>query len=87
MPHRVLDLIARQLAAYRKQHALSQEEAAEQVGCSLPTYRSLEQGTYHVDHLADPRLSTIMRVATTLHLEQDLIAVFDAGTRKADGRE
>jgi len=64
---RCLNQLARQLRRYRVEEKLSQEEAALQIGCSLPTYRSLEHWDLGREQ-TDPRLSTVVRVATAIGL-------------------
>lgn len=73
MPSRVMDLVAERLLAYRRRYELSQEEAAQQIGCSIPTYRHLEQPSADPDRIPDPKLSTLMRIFTTLQLDQALL--------------
>ncbi|MFJ6533127.1 helix-turn-helix transcriptional regulator [Microbacterium sp. NPDC091662] len=70
-------IVARALKAYRNSENLTQEEAAAIVGCSIPTYRQLELGTSEIGHFSDPKLSTLMRVLTVLHLDGPMLRALD----------
>jgi transcriptional regulator with XRE-family HTH domain len=73
VPCRVLELLAKHLRMYRMREGVSQEEAAHRIGCSIPTYRRLEQPRPRSIRHADPRLSTLMSVLSTLGIEQRVI--------------
>ncbi|MDZ4045683.1 MAG: helix-turn-helix transcriptional regulator [Rhodoglobus sp.] len=77
MSSRVMVVVARALKAYRKSENVTQEEAANRIGCSLPTYRYLEQGVSEVGQLPDPKLSTFMRALTTLGLDEPVLKALE----------
>ncbi len=77
----VIDLLAIALSKYRKDNRLTQEAAAERVGCSIPTYRSLEQPSPRPGMLPDPKLSTLMRVFVMLGLDQGIVEVLASDVR------
>ncbi|MEU4014979.1 helix-turn-helix transcriptional regulator [Microbacterium sp. NPDC028030] len=88
MPSRVLALVAERLRAFRNAGGFSQEEMAEKIDCSIPTYRCLEQATPDPHHLPDPKLSTLMRVLHTLELDEallDTLKGIDSTERPLDG--
>ncbi|WP_167456888.1 helix-turn-helix domain-containing protein [Microbacterium phyllosphaerae] len=71
MPSRVLEALAEGLRKFRAERGLSQEEMAHRIGCSIPTYRSLEKkGGVKI---ADPKLSTIMGALKMIGLDSRLI--------------
>jgi len=78
MPSRVLEELASGLRSFREERGLSQEEMANQIGCSVPTYRSLEQTKRGGSKIADPKLSTIMRALKVIDLDGRLIEVLRA---------
>ena len=77
---RVLVLVARALRTYRRAEGLTQEEAAGLIGCSVPTYRHLEQGVSRVGSVIDPRVSTVMRALTLLKLDEPVLQVLEDAT-------
>ncbi|MFE7843634.1 helix-turn-helix domain-containing protein [Microbacterium sp. NPDC057407] len=86
MPARVIELIADRLRAYRRERRLSQEEMAHRLGCSLPTYRSLERACGPYAALPDPKLSTVMRAVCLLGLDQRLVDVLNAHSAEVEPR-
>ena len=73
MPSRVLELLAIRLRLFRVGRRLSQQETAHLIGCSIPTYRLLEQPRPDKGRMADPKLSTIMNVLTTIGADDQVI--------------
>lgn len=90
MPSRFMSLLAARLLSYRQENGLSQEEAANLVGCTLPTYRKLEQVPGSVDPTPNPKLSTIMQAVKLLELDRVLLEVLTvdfSGARPHDHHE
>lgn len=85
MPSRVMDLVAERLLAYRRRNGLTQEETAQRIGCSIPTYRHLEQPS-DADHVPDPKLSTLMRIFTTLELDHALLDALNRSEQEGNNR-
>lgn len=69
MSVRVLERLATELMTFRRARGLSQEAMAHRIGCSVPTYRSLERVSVGEKRVADPKLSTIMSVLATIELD------------------
>ncbi|MBN6191217.1 helix-turn-helix domain-containing protein [Aneurinibacillus sp. BA2021] len=79
-------IVAKRLRDYRTAEGLTQEEAAELVGCSIPTYRRLEQGLSKAGVAPDPKLSTLMRALTVVHLDERVLgALEDIARPDVDG--
>lgn len=86
MPSRVMDLVADRLQTFRREHRLSQEEAANLVGCSIPTYGSMELAAGPQGSLPDPKLSTLMRVVSALGLDQSIVEALVAHAAQTEAR-
>ena len=78
MPSRMLERLADELRNFRRTHGLSQEAMAHRIGCSIPTYRSLERALYDSEKLPDPKLSTIMNALRTIDLDDQILAAIRA---------
>lgn len=85
MPSRITHLLARGLIAYRVDRNVSQEEAAHLIGCSIPTYRTLEHADPYQDRLANPRLSTLMQALTLLGLDAPLVHALKEALEDPEG--
>ena len=73
MPSRLLEQLAVELDGFRRARGLSQEAMAYRIGCSVPTYRSLERPRCHATRGSDPKLSTIVSVLKTIGLDERLL--------------
>lgn len=69
MLDRILDIIAHALREYRRRTGLSQEQAALEIGCSVPTYRALEVPYINRDRMPNPKLGTVMRALATVGID------------------
>ncbi|MGW9159705.1 helix-turn-helix domain-containing protein [Microbacterium sp. NPDC055665] len=74
----MLELLAIRLRLFRAGRRLSQQETAHLIGCSVPTYRLLEQPSPGTGRIADPKLSTIMNVLTTIGVDDQLVKALSA---------